>query len=609
MSETDIAVWDPDPETVADSNLVSAMGDCGLIDYETFHRWTIEDRAGFWNYVIRRLGILFVEPPVQILGSSEDVESPEWLAGSRLNIVESCFSAKPESTAVVYSTDKGLHRLTYGDLRTRVLRAAASYRAFGIESGDRIAISMPMTVESVIAYLATIWIGAVVVSIADSFTPDEIRMRLEIAQCYVIVTQDEVHRDGKDLPMYSKVIQAGAERAIVVDTGAGLNLRSEDIRWDDFLITGGDDSPAYGPPEKMTNILFSSGTTGTPKAIAWNQLSPIKAAMDGHFHQDIHPRDVVAWPTNIGWMMGPWLIYAPLISGASLALYHDTPNACGFGRFIEQAGVTILGVIPSLVATWRASGVMENYDWSAIRLFSSTGEASNPTDMSYLMNLAGGKPVIEYCGGTELSGSYITGTVLHRSIPSQFSTSTLGMDLLVLDDEYRPTRSGEVFLVPPSIGLSEALLNGDHHDVYYEGVATIDGVKLRRHGDHMEELGNGYYRAHGRVDDTMNIGGIKVSSAEIERVVETVPGVAQTAAVAVEPSGGGPSRVVIFVVESPGFAFDIAEGRVEIQAAINVMLNPLFKIHDVVLLDDLPRTATNKVMRRVLRDRYTLFST
>ncbi len=228
---------------------------------------------------------------------------------------------------------------------------------------------------------------------------------------------------------------------------------------------GADDfDPVPGEPDRVTNVLFSSGTTGDPKAIPWTQLTPIKAAMDGHFHHDIHPEDVVAWPTNLGWMMGPWLIYASLVNGAALALHDDAPTGRDFADFVAEAGVTVLGVVPSLVAAWRSGGVLdpdadEPVDWTGLRLLSSTGEASNPDDMRWLMGVAGGKPVIEYCGGTEIGGGYITGTVLHDAVPSTFTTPALGWDLRLLDEDGSPAEEGELFLVPPSMGMSTELLN------------------------------------------------------------------------------------------------------------------------------------------------------
>ncbi len=362
-------------------------------------------------------------------------------------------------------------------------------------------------------------------------------------------------------------------------------------------------TPAIGPSRDHTNILFSSGTTGEPKAIPWDQTTPIKAAMDGRYHHDIHAGDVVAWPTNLGWMMGPWLIYASLINGAAMALYTDAPTTRGFIDFVGEAGVTMLGLVPSIVSAWRANDTVGPSDLDGVRVLSSTGEASNPDDYAWLMRVAGA-PVIEYCGGTEIGGGYITGTVLDPATPSRFTTPALGIDLVIVDDSGSVADEGEVFLVPPSIGMSTTLLNRDHHEVYYEGVPSGLGP-LRRHGDHLRREGDGTYRALGRVDDTMNLGGIKVSSAEIEAVVADVQDIAEVAAVAVPPVEGGPDRLILFVVPAAEASIDPGLVRDEMQDLIRARLNPLFRIHDVVLVDSLPRTASHKVMRRLLRSGYT----
>jgi acetyl-CoA synthetase len=276
-----------------------------------------------------------------------------------------------------------------------------------------------------------------------------------------------------------------------------------------------------------------------------------------------------------------------------------------FTRFVQDARVTMLGVVPGMVRAWREKGLVEGMDWSSIRAFSSTGECSNTEDYLFLMSTAGYKPVIEYCGGTEIGGGYITGTVVQPASPATFSTQALGLDFVLLDENGEPTANGEVFLVPPSIGLSNELMNRDHHEVYFAGTpAGPDGETLRRHGDQIERLGRGYYRAHGRTDDTMNLGGIKVSSAEIERVLGKMQGVWETAAIAVSPEDEGPSMLVIYAVLEKGADTSAEELKAGMQVEIKKHLNPLFHVHDVVITDSLPRTASNKVMHRLLRDRY-----
>jgi acetyl-CoA synthetase len=287
-----------------------------------------------------------------------------------------------------------------------------------------------------------------------------------------------------------------------------------------------------------------------------------------------------------------------------MALYDDAPTTAGFIRFVEDAGVTMLGVVPSIVAAWRDSGVLQPGDWSSVRILSSTGEASNPDDYRWFMGVAGGVPVIEYCGGTEIGGGYVTSTVLHPAVPGEFSTPALGLDLVLIDEDGRPGDHGEVFLVPPSIGLSTELLNRDHDAVYYTDLPDV-GRPLRRHGDQMVRLENGNLRALGRVDDTMNLGGIKISSTELEGAIEDIEGIAEVAAVAVPPTTGGPERLIVFAVPVND-AIDADALKAEMQQRIRTRLNPLFKVHEVVLIDVLPRTESHKVMRRTLRADYSV---
>lgn len=589
--------WLPDEDAKQNSHLARAIQELGHVDFSAFHRWSVAEKGRFWKFVVETLAIKFTRPPEDILIDSE------FFPGAKLNIVESCFPASPDATAILFRDSDGRdHSWTCGKLKKTVQQVAASLCRLGFEPGDRIAIAMPMSPESVAIYLGIVHAGMAVVSIADSFAADEIHTRLRIADAKLMFTQDCITRAGKTLPLYEKVKQAGDIRAVVLPDASELKVQllANDLDWRSFLAPSATPLPSVkAAPDAETNVLFSSGTTGDPKAIPWTHLTPIKAAMDGCFHQDIRPGDIVAWPTNLGWMMGPWLIYAALINRATIALYAGVPTERGFGEFVAASKVTMLGLVPSLVKSWRAGATMEGLDWSSIRVFSSTGECSNAEDYLYLMWLAGFRPVIEYCGGTEIGGGYITGTVLQPAAPATFTTAALGLDFHILDNG-EPAQSGEVFLDPVSVGLSRTLLNRDHDEVYFAGCPyDTSGRLLRRHGDEMEVAGD-FFRALGRADDTMNLNGIKVSSAEIERVISKVDGVIETAAVAKSPADGGPSELIIFAVLS-GSESDPAELRARMQQKIRRELNPLFKITELRLLDSLPRTASNKVMRRLLR--------
>ncbi|MGL5926789.1 AMP-binding protein [Chroococcidiopsis sp.] len=628
-SQKPAPAWFPSQEEIESTNIATLMHQLQIASYREFHAWSVQNRDRFWEMTIQRLGIRFRQKYTQIVDLSRGVEFPQWLVNARFNIVESCFQAPEDSPAIVFQQDGGLlSTMTYGELHALTNRVANGLVDWGFRPGDAIAIAMPMTAESVAIYLGIIKAGCVVVSIADSFAANEIAIRLRITQAKAIFTQDYIQRASKQLPLYSKIVDADAPKAVVLslDTSMSGTLRSSDLAWQEFLSLNERFDAAATAPEAYTNILFSSGTTGEPKAIPWTQTTPLKCAVDGHLHQDIHPGDVVAWSTNLGWMMGPWLIYASLINRATIALYYDAPTERGFGQFIQAARVNMLGVVPSLVSIWKTTVCMQGLDWSAIKAFSSTGECSNPQDMLFLMSLAGYKPIIEYCGGTEIGGAYITGTLVQPAAPATFTTPALGLDFVILAGD-RPTNKGELFIIPPSIGLSTALLNKDHHQVYFADTPPLPSAvraglpdqfvnqpvtsqenlpllstPLRRHGDWIEYLPNGYYRACGRVDDTMNLGGIKVSATEIEQVLNSVAGIYQTAAIAVSPPEGGPSQLVIFAVVAPDRQQDKATLKTQLQKAIALQLNPLFKIYDLAIVDALPRTASNKVMRRALRD-------
>lgn len=598
-------VWIPDEKDVKNANITAFMSETGMHSVAEFHAWTRQYYRDFWKKIIAKLGIVFKTKPEDICDLAAGITAPVWLPHAKMNIADSCFTADKNAVALIYEEDHVIKKMTFAELDKLSSRIANSLVAANFVPGDAIAIAMPMNSFAVAIYLGIIKMGGVVVSIADSFSPQEIAVRLRIAQAKGIFTQDFLPWAGKSIPLYEKICAANAPKAIVLayDSGSSISLRDNDIAFSQFLSDNDTFESSACEPMAACNILFSSGTTADPKAIPWNHTTPIKAASDAFFHQNIQAGDVLAWPTNLGWMMGPWLIFAAFINRASIALYTGAPKDRDFGEFVAKAKVTMLGVVPTLVATWRQSGCMEGLDWQHLKSYSSTGECSNPEDMFYLMWLAHYKPVIEYCGGTEIGGAYITSTMVEPNYPSLCTTPAMGLDFAILNEEGQPADLGEVAIIPPSIGLSVQLLNADHEKVYFSGMPALNGILLRRHGDQICRYANNTYSILGRVDDTMNLGGIKVSAAEIERAIADLAMVRETAAIAVRAFDHGPSQLVIYAAVDT--LPDKNETMKAMQKRINSQLNPLFKIHDVVFLADLPKTASNKIMRRVLRKEYT----
>lgn len=597
--------WFPEKQRIETSNLSKLMEAKQFKNYTELQQWSSQHRADFWETMIKILDIQFDKPYTRVLDISRGVEYPQWLIGASLNIINSCF--KPECAnelAIRVQGDSGkIVDITYDELDRQSNRVANGILRY-FKQGDRLAIIMPMNFEVVQIYLGIIKAGCVCVSIADSFSASEIKTRLRIANVKGVFTQSHILRERKNFPLYDKIKKANAPLTVVIATQVNdMLLRGSDCLWDTFLDSNQTFKVVSAHPNDMIQILFSSGTTGDPKAIPWDQTTPIKCASDAWLHHNIQPGDILCWPTNLGWMMGPWLIFAALLNKASLALYQDTPSYRGFGEFVQRAQVTMLGVVPTLVKQWRESGCMEDLDWRSIKAFSSTGECSNVEDMLYLMSLAEYRPIIEYCGGTEIGGGYITGTVIQPCAPAAFTTPALGLDFVIMDETGHPTAQGEVALIPPSIGLSATLINQDHHQVYYVDMPSLpDGTMLRRHGDQAKFYENGYYRLLGRIDDTLNLSGIKVSSVEIERILNRHPGVHETAAVGFSPQEGGPEKLIVFVVLAADVKQDKTVLKSELQQRIKEELNPLFKIQNIEILDRLPRTTSNKIMRRSLKD-------
>nr|KAJ0199187.1 hypothetical protein LSAT_V11C600318550 [Lactuca sativa] len=583
--------------------------------------------SAYWSIVLEKLSIRFHQPPKCILDTSnKSKHSGSWFPNSVLNIAECCLKSttkqddENERVAIIWRDERfdnfDVNKMTLNELRHQVMLVANSLKGL-FSIGDPIAIDMPMTVTAVVLYLAIIYSGFVVVSIADSFASKEIATRLRVSKSKAIFTQDYIVRGGRRFPLYSRVVEATECRVIVIPAigeNLDIQLRKQDISWQDFLsISRHLPSPDYCPPvyqsiDTMTNILFSSGTTGDPKAIPWTQIAPIRCAGDSWAHMNIQPGDVFCWPTNLGWVMGPILLYSSFLCGATLALYHGSPLGHGFGKFIQDAGVTTLGTVPSIVKTWKSTRCMEGLDWTKIKLFASTGEASNVDDDLWLSSRAYYKPIIECCGGTELASSYIQGNLLQPQAFGAFSSASMTTGFLILDEHGVPYADdeacvGEVGLFSLYMGATDRLLNADNEEIYFKGMPIYNGMKLRRHGDIIKRTIGGYFVVQGRADDTMNLGGIKTSSIEIERVCDNADvSIMETAAVSASPAIGGPELLAVFVVLKKGFTAEPENLKMIFSKAIQRNLNPLFKVSFVKIVPEFPRTASNKLLRRVLRD-------
>ncbi|KAK2632945.1 hypothetical protein EUGRSUZ_L00850 [Eucalyptus grandis] len=272
-------------------------------------------------------------------------------------------------------------------------------------------------------------------------------------------------------------------------------------------------------------------------------------------------------------------------------------------HLFQDAGVTILGIVPSLVKPWKSTQCMEGLEWTKIKSFGSIGETSNIDDDLWLSSKSFYSPIIEFCGGTELASSYIQGNHLQPQAFGAFSNASMTTGFVILDDHGAPRPDdqpcvGEVGLFLVYMGATDRLLNADHEEVYFKGMPTYKGVQLRIHGDIIKRIVGGYYIVQGRADDTMNLGAIK-----IERVCDREDeSILETAAISLRPPTGGPEQLVVLVVLKKGCKAELNDLKMKFSKAIQRNLNPLFKVSSVKIVAEFPRTASNKPLRRVLRD-------
>lgn len=634
--------WFPSPGNVKSTNLGRVMETHGpkflgasykdpITSFTIFQKFSVQYPEVFWSIVLKELSVTFHKAPKCILDTTDKSKrGGTWLPGALLNVAECCLlpssrMGKHDDSLAIIWRDEGcddfpVNQMTLKEVREQVMLVANALDAM-FSKGDAIAIDMPMTANAVIIYLAIILGGFVVVSIADSFAAKEIATRLRVSNAKGIFTQDFIVRGGRKYPLYNRVVEAAPHKAIVipgVGNDVNIKLREVDLSWKKFLSSvdrfprAKVYTPVYNQANSVTNILFSSGTTGDPKAIPWTHISSIRCAADCWAHVDARPGHVFCWPTNLGWMVGPSVIFSCFLTGATLALYHGSPLHRGFGKFVQDAGVSILGTVPSIVKTWRNAQCMEGLDWTKIKSFISAGEASNSDDDLWLSARAYYKPIIEFCGGTELASCYIQGSVLQPQALGGFSTAALATGIVIFDENGKPYPDdqacvGEVGLFPIYMGATDRLLNADHDEIYYKGMPVYKGMVLRRHGDVLKRTPGGYFTVQGRADDTMNLGGIKTSSVEIERVCDQADeSILETAAVTIAPVNGGPELLVLFVVLKKGCHCEPDELKIKFSRAIQQNLNPLFKVSLVKIVPEFPRTASNKLLRRVLRDQVKL---
>jgi acetoacetyl-CoA synthetase len=601
-------LWTPSPEQVTGSAMGRLTARVGLPDSVALHRWSVMHPSAFWNLVWDDAGVVGERGTAPALD-----EAGRWFADARLSCAENLLGHAPagDEVAVVAVAEDGRTRLvTGGELRAEVAAAAEALRHDGVAPGDRVAAWMPNVVETLVLMLATNAVGAVFTSSSPDFGPDAVADRFSQVTPSVLLAAP-AYRYGGATHDRRAALAAVVERLPslrrVVTTGTAEGV--DTTGWDAWL------APHRGAPLRMARlpfdhpgfILYSSGTTGMPKCIVHRAAGVLLMHLKEHrLHCDVRPGDRVLYFTTCGWMMWNWLVSA-LASGACVVLYDGSPTHPHPTRLFDEAerlGVTLLGVSAAFLDASRRAGVRPRatHDLRALRTICSTGSPLGDDGFRYVYDdVAPQVHLASISGGTDLCGCFVLGDPTRPVHAGQIQGPGLGMDVAVLDDEgqpCRPGRTGELVCRPrfPTVPLG---FWGDDDGSRFRAAYFERYEGWWHHGDLAEWTPEGGMVIHGRSDATLNASGVRIGTAEITRVVERFPEVAECMAVAQQWEGA--SRVVLLVRLAEGRELD-GELQQRIRQALRTAASPRHVPARMVAVGDLPRTRSGKLSELAATD-------
>jgi acetyl-CoA synthetase len=614
--------WRPSAEYIERSRLTAFMRKHRLDSFDELMTRSTTDLEWFWRAVMDDLGIQFHEPFTRVIDLAPGIARPKWCVGGRMNIVHNClekWAGTPTANrhAVRWEGEEGSVRaLTYAELLQEVNRAAGGLRALGIGRGDRVALFMPMCPELVAAFFAVIKVGGIVLPLFSGYGADAVITRLQDAGAKALITSDGFWRRGqpvklKEIADASVAAVPSVEHVIVARRiGADITMRSQDIWWTD-LVAGQSDSSATentGADEPMM-IIYTSGTTGRPKGAVHSHCGfPIKTAQDMVHCFDVQDGDTMYWVSDMGWMMGPWEVIGMTLLGGTMVLYDgalDFPAPDRLWSLVERHRVNVLGVSPTLIRALMRHGEapVRAHDLSSLRILGSTGEPWNPEPWKWFFDVVGrGRlPIINYSGGTEVSGGLVGGNVLTPLKPAAFAGPPPGIAADVVDDQGRPVRNqvGELIVRTPWIGMTRGFWNDDERYVQAYWSRFPD---VWVHGDWAAIDDDGLWYILGRSDDTIKVAGKRLGPAEVESVLVDDPAVLEAAAIGVPDEMKG-QALVCFCVLRPGHTAN-ADLTARLTSLVVDRLGKPLKPRAIEFVRDLPKTRNAKVMRRVIRSAY-----
>jgi acetyl-CoA synthetase len=584
-----------------------------------------DDRLAFWAEQARRLD--WAKPWDQTLDWSNPPFA-KWFVGGELNVAYNCLdrhvaAGRGDKVAIAWEGEPGDTRtLTYADLHRLTCQAANTLTELGVTAGDRVAIYLPMIPEAAVAMLACARIGATHSVVFGGFSADALSNRIQDASAKVVITADGGYRRGKPSALKPTVDEAVAacptiEHVLVVRrTGQEVAWTDKDHWWHETVETASAEHTAAAfDAEHPLFILYTSGTTARPKGILHTTGGYLtQAAYTHHAVFDLKPDSDVYWCTaDIGWVTGhSYIVYGPLANGATQVMYEGTPDTPHKGRFweiVDKYRVSILYTAPTLIRTMMKWGddIPQGYDLRSLRVLGSVGEPINPEAwMWYREHVGrGSSPIVDTWWQTE------TGAIMISPLPGVTATkpgsamSTLpGISADVVDDQGKSVPNGGggyLVLREPWPSMLRTIWGDDERfiDTYW---SRFPGMYFA--GDGAKKDNDGHLWLLGRVDDVMLVSGHNISTTEVESALVSHPSVAEAAVVgAADPTTG--QAIVAFTIPRGNVdtAGEAGEALItELRNHVARTLGPIAKPRQIMLVPELPKTRSGKIMRRLLRD-------
>jgi len=610
--------WSPTAEVLEHANVVRLMRRHGIDDYWELVRRSQDDPVWFWPAAIEDLELEFSRPWDQVVDLSRGPEWATWFVGGRLNLAWNCVhrwaaSERADLEAAIWESEDGQRSVrTFRELSLEVTKLAEGLSALGVVAGDVVATFLPMAPEAAIASHACAHLGAIQMPIFSGFAAPAVAARLQDSGAKVAITADGSLRRGREIPMKDVVDEAardapGLEHVVVWRRlGHDVPMRSgRDVAWDELV--GGQPGvlePLQVESESPYLLTYTSGTTGRPKGVLHVQGGfLVSISREVAYQADSRPGDVIHFATDMGWIMGPWMVVGGGALGCTLVFAEGAPDwpADRLWSLVERDRVSVLGLSPTLVRALVPHGEPQA-DLRSLRILVTTGEPWNPAPYRWLSEQVGGGrcPIINCSGGTEVGACFLSPTPAIPIKECSLGGPALGMAMDVVDDEGRSVRGevGELVCRKPFPGMTRGFWNDPERylDSYWR---RFPGVWT--HGDWASVDEDGYWFLHGRSDDTLNIAGKRIGPAERESEAVGHPAVQEAAAVGIPHEVKG-EVAWVFCVLTPGREATDALAR-EVADAAAKDLGKAFRPDRVLFVSSLPKTRSAKIVRRAVRAR------